>query len=470
MPSESSHDRQVWEQFLEHCPPYALEGLWSRLPASSRARLPPMNAAVALQSLLRQLSDEELRQSGVAVVGQDNTLVLDPRLTDPDGAIVPLRHEANEPPFELVTGGGCVLGRRLPACAVLHDAEYQRAIEACSNTLCVAFSMADVAVMLSLNIPAVPATGLDLVGGPELDDLCVCFGLQRSHSAQRPASSRSTRGPDDGPVDAKATMKQKLAELNAKHEVDGGTTTAPELMYLGWSPSQLSLSPPERLEQVIAHFQGLHKHLEIAMDDVHLWEPTKAEVDRVRFCVQYGSPDELRQALLASMEHSAGTMVYYRQNAEEKRQAPTDYLSALAQLQHALRDSKDKEDQQEAWKAFERLLEQDLVAPLVRQAMAAEPLPRNLMVQAANLSRLLQTQGIALAEKLLQAARQSGPQGIGLLPQAEMQQFVVMTDRQLALIRESHQCHKNPAHLPTRSPIPSKPRTPSPGLALALKR
>src|SRR5262249_38155237 len=193
--------RQIYQQLFDLCPPYVLPAPWDWFPAFGELRRPPADAAAAVQALAEKFSSDELHQSGVAVMSAANTVELAPALSDPAGVLFALRRGSKKLPYDLMSERGCLSGRSLAVVRVLRDTRFRRLIDRADGVLCVAFTGADLAPLLSMGMPAVPATGLDQVSRRELDALCGQFGLERiSDSEHGPEPAAPCPG-SPAPVD-----------------------------------------------------------------------------------------------------------------------------------------------------------------------------------------------------------------------------------------------------------------------------
>lgn len=404
---------KIIQEFLKFCPALELPELWSHVRATSRVRRAPDDEGATLQALRNKFSDEALFASKVVVLNQDDALTLNPLLTG--DAFAPLRAKPHHLPFEIVTPAGCLFGPGLPICKAVRDERYQGEIANASNQLCVAFSLPDVGALLSVGIPAAMAAGLDRMGHESLMEFCRGFGFQRSGM---PAPE-----------------------------------SAPQLMLVGWSPASLDRSPPPGLTAVFDHLRKVHEYFGFGLEEIYVWRPTETDIEGVKFCIEHGTKKEIHQALLLSMEKSVEAPFMPPQPVpKEKKPAPADFFTALAQVHEARRRSSSGDIPREFWQHLEQRLDHDLIAPILQQAMTEEPMRRNLLTAFADFSRLLHAQAFLVYEKLSRAAGGGDKTASGPLPQTDFQHLWALSDRFLLLARECHQCH----------PWNKKPRSPKP--------
>jgi hypothetical protein len=213
----------------------------------------------------------------------------------------------------------------------------------------------------------------------------------------------------------------------------------PELVFVRWSPSQLSLAVPEALGQVLSHLGDLHEYLGIDLDGLSVWDPSSQDLQRIRFCLEQGTRRHVRRALLASIDESSVPLI-----APADRASPGDLVSARRQLQEALRKrhSQATEERRQAWQDYQRMLQQELTNPLAEQASAAvDPVQRNYTVAAADIAQLVHAQTMTMTAKISDQIRDSS-EGASPLSAKDVKQLVALTDRLMNLGKEIDQCRR----------------------------
>ena len=167
----------IYARVLAHCPKFSHPPPWQGVPVPDGVCGPPTDPSQTLADLRAQHQDLELLESGVAVTGPDGALQLATALCDPNTAIIGLRKKPKQDLFDLLTEQGCIAHDELPLCAALQDGGLQEMLAGSPPVLCVACSSADVALLLSLGIPATIASGLAQLSNERLDKVCQTYRL-----------------------------------------------------------------------------------------------------------------------------------------------------------------------------------------------------------------------------------------------------------------------------------------------------
>jgi hypothetical protein len=102
-----------------------------------------------------------------------------------------------------------------------------------------------------------------------------------------------------------------------------------------------------------------------------------------------------------------------------------------------MRQARSAEERRQIWQQYEQQLGQKLVEPLLwRAEESTDPLLRELLVMAANTSRLAHPQAAVIYERLAQSGRSLGSDAVMPLPVGDIKQLLALTARQLSVIRE----------------------------------
>jgi hypothetical protein len=187
--------------------------------------------------------------------------------------------------------------------------------------------MEDVAVLLSLGIPAVPGTGLDCLGGQTLEAFCECFNLKR-----RGANGKFATTP---------------AETD-DHNIG--------LVLVAWSPSTLSKSPPRAYHDVISHLERIEKHLGVNFDDVGNWELSPAQQEQFQFCLNYGAQADVQKVLRESFA-DLGSITWPGKSEAQSRLEPGDLATALREFFRPGVAGEYGDRRKEAWNEVQRHME-----------------------------------------------------------------------------------------------------------------
>lgn len=394
----------IYQEFWGHCGKYRNCGLWGQLAASNDIRGQPPEPSHAVEALRAKFSLDELLESSVLVRDFHGHVKLNPDLADHDATIVPLRFTPEANPFDFICCGNLLHHDTLPLLAALKDGRMKEQLEQTDNVLCVPSSMSDMAILWSIDIPAVPVTGLVDISKRMLRKFCRRFGLRR---AGEPTPS----------IDP------------------------PQLVFVGWNISRLELQPPPDLKKLTAHFRQIERSLQVSMDDeMYAWKPHQEEVKRVRFCLKHGDKEDVKGAILNSLTNSTCSLTWRAGTPQ-----PTDLASALARLIEELHSTPiDNDRVRRAFSSALALVKDDCIVPLLKEAdETSDAMERNLHLAAATTGHMLHSQGIALITKALMERQNLSPGRFAALPQKELSQQISLVNSWIKLNGAIQENRKN---------------------------
>ncbi|MBT6156430.1 MAG: hypothetical protein HOK71_12645 [Planctomycetaceae bacterium] len=448
----------IYARVLSHCPQYVSGDRWEQFQDVNAFRGPsaPDATWAALQS---EFSTDALQKSGVAVLDEavldeEGALALNPVLTDPEAVVIALRNTDDDPPFELLTSGGCLSGSALPVMAVLEDGPTSRWSSDFDNVLCVTFAISDVVALRALGIPATLATGLSELGHGRLEEFARRFQLRDA-----PSSVRFSEGPGNA---------DRLDSHAAEEEIEPETGTGmaaimPQLIFVDWSPATLTLERPEGLTAVRAHFARLEHDLGLCLEEVYTWQPTAAELQKLSFRLEYGNIKDVQSAVLQSLDESTERLNVPAGSMSQVFGPVADHATTVSQLHEIRLRRGDKQLRNKAWQNFGESLERDFIQPLICEAQgAAEPVQGNLLLALAETSRLHHMEAALIAENLARRVDEAGTQRIEGIPLSEMRKLLALTNQIVNLAKESKRCPKPSKVTIDATPNPMNPYRGSP--------
>lgn len=372
--------------------PYAFAGPWSRLSSDAAIVRAPVEPVTLLNQLQHEFPPDALQRSGVVSRAQSGAPELNPALLGSENALLALRDPRRGGVFELLTADGCISGGALPAIAILQDTVTTDLLRNPLRPLCVAFALRDVLLLRSLGLPATLSLGLQQLGGAELEEFCRTFGL--------------SKGP------------RAISE-----------NSNPKLLFVGWCPSQLSADPPEGFSATGDHFVNLHRHLGIDMRTVQVWRPSASELKALRFCLQYGSIDDVRGSIVRSMERSTEPV------APVPSRGPQNVVEAQLQFHEQQHGRHGFIDLDQAVRQFQQLFERDVVLPQLEKALAEDdPQQRGMGVVRSELLRHLEMNLTAYSQRLSQIRRATRRGRRDPLPDPELQALQREMDQVIRVI------------------------------------
>lgn len=435
----------VYDRVLSHCPQYVRGDRWEQFQDANAFR-GSSSPDATLDALQSEFSADALQKSGVAVLDEavldeEGALKLNPVLTGPEAVVMALRNTDDEPPYDLLTSGGCLSGTALPVLSVLEDGPTSKCSLGCDNVLCVAFAISDVVALRALGIPATLATGLSELGRGRLEEFA-----HRFHLWDAPAWDHFNEGQGNtDPLDSDAADSNAPEEENEPETVTGRAAIPPQLIFADWFPATLSLERPEGLSAVRAHFARLESDLGLCLEDVYTWRPTAAELQTLSFCLEYGNSKDVRSAVLQSLDKSTERLNVPAGSMCQVFGPPADHATTVSQLQELRQRRGDKQLRQKAWQNFDESLESDFIQPLIREAQnASEPVQGNLLLALAATSRLHHMEAALIADNLARRVNETGTRCTEGIPEAEIKQLLALSNRIVSLAKELKRCPKLP--------------------------
>jgi len=429
----------IYQALYDLCQPFHLPHPWHRLAADADVRAGPLDLAEAVAHLAQSFTPDDLVRKRVACTTSEGILAPAPALSA-GGPLVFLRLKPQEAPVEILTASGCLSGRRLPVLAAFADYRTVAAIRARDDTLLVATTLEDVAVLRALGFAATLATGLAEINLRQLERLSRHFGWkdhprvvnfrdlfpdrdQDAADNEPPVARRGKAGPGgetgdeaastpptaagprlspsaapSGPPPApRDTPGRQSAGTAARVPGEPNPEYPPDLTLVGWSPSRLALERPTPLEAVVAHLRAIDRFHNVKELSVALWVPGTADVEKLRYMLQF---DPGRVPAMEMFEDVAGHSLdalndpaMHSANYDEARQKYRCALRAATQDGAARGPSRKRV--RRAARRFERELERQLLTPLL--SPNASPRKRILQATLMEVSRLLHLQ-LPLAE------------------------------------------------------------------------
>jgi hypothetical protein len=428
--------RPVYKHVFNHCVPFHHDGPWQELTAPGDIRRVPADPAAVMNDLRQHFSDDDLQEAGVLEMDETLVVQLDPGLRNPDAVVIALRKRPSDDPFDLLTERGMLSGQHLPVCASLSDGGVRAMIAAIQeNFLLVTPSPIDVAVLLSLEIPATLATGLRQLEGVHLQQVRKRFDL-------RPPPTQC-RGITDYAEEERRKRNQP-----------------PDIVLVGCRLAEMSREEPTDLSTIVSHLAEVEQFLDVPLDRFFVWRPTEKEIRAIEFHMKHVGPTDTRAAILGSIETSTAQLIT---PAEPSDGLPSDLPTAIRQLaQHrapSMNDptwdwgpthrkqlrEKDQEWEQKAWENIQRLIGTSCINSMLKMAQSSEDIvERNLWMIAALNGEVSYSQAMQMLLMANRAAKDKKPGKAIVFPKEEFRQWMETTDRELKVLKEIQACRQNP--------------------------
>ncbi|MCR9118513.1 MAG: hypothetical protein NXI22_16375 [bacterium] len=439
-----------------------------------------------VRALTEEFSMADLMDSGILVATEGEGVTLSPAVTD-NASFVVLRDAETQQPYELLTNSGCLDKHALPAFEILRDQYTQRLIERGSGHLFFAFDVEHVVMLRAAEIPATLAIGLEHLSLERVKLLSDAYGLtyfgSDGKTSGEETEARRASPPYGGPKyplhsiapnltngrDA-ATARDSTAPP-AGPTCDPGQSMSAQIVFLAWSPLELSNTVPQQLKAILHHLRQLHRFLDVDVDEILVWEGDDETLERLRFIAERRSSAIFQVALREATESIDASIAQFGREQPPVTGPPIEYTTALTRLT----DSSSREgglgllgkgSRTEAWRDVQRLLSQQVVGPLRDVAIASSnPVERTMLLGLAELSNMFHLQSVAISEQFHHRMADHGVERGAQLPEAQFKNLIAIADRLIGMAKATEQC-RQPRTMIVESrnkDSPSIPRLPNSG-------
>lgn len=447
MPSRSSSDMQATmiEHFLAQCQ-HPARMLLGFIETDEDVWECPPDPDEAVDALAAEFPTANLIESGIAMAGEDGGLILSPALTG-GGSLLVLRDAQTGRAYDLLSDAGCLSADALPVFEILRDARTQQLLKESSGQLVVAFDLENVALLRACGLSATLAAGIEDLPLEQVERFCDSFQFRQT-ILMPPVSSREERaqrkrrmlqaienGEDPAATQPATSDNPRAANLRAD-------PVGTQLVFLGWTPAELSSAVPARLPVMVDHLRQLERFLDVRLDDFGLWEVDEETIERLRFIAARRCDAVFRQALQDAVENIDLGIGQFGQARLPAIGPPQDYTAALARF-HKSSSAEggsgrtDPHDRNDAWRDVQRLLSQQVVGPLRDLALATQnPVECNLLMGFAELSHVFHLQSVLMGEDLSRRIAE----GSGRVPEDQFKYLMALTDRLIGLAKATERC------------------------------
>jgi len=427
--------RPIYEHLFRHCAPFCHDGPWQELIAPGDIRRAPEEPAEVINDLRQQFSDIDLQEAGVCRMDETLAVQLDPALCDPDAVVIALRRKPKDDPFDVMTEHGMLSGKHLPVCASLSDGSVRAMISKTQEKILLAtLSPIDVAVLLSLKIPATLATGLRQLEGVYLQQVRKRFDLRKTPHA-------------GGIIDQAEEMQKKGNQ-------------SPSLVLTGCSLAEMSCEEPTNGSAIVSHLSHVERYLDVPLDRFYIWRPTETEMRTIEFRMKYVGPTDTRAAILGSIENSTGQLIEpagpldglpkdlptaIRQLAQHRGPSTNDPMWDWGRPYREMLRKKDEEWVQKAWENIQRLIGKSCIDSMLKRAQSSEDVvERNLWMIAGLNGQVSYSQAMQMLLTAIRVAKDSRPGKPMVFPEVEFRQWMDTIDRELKVLKEIRECRQSP--------------------------
>jgi hypothetical protein len=279
--------------------------------------------------------------------------------------------------------------------------------------------MEDLAILWSLQIPAVPYKGLQFMPGQAL----VSF------------------------------RKLMCMELGSTEGASPFADCARVLVLFDWSISRMEPFANQLAEEIWQYWRNLQKHLDLAVDEFEWLRPTVAELSRMHFIVKHRDWDQIRDTIFDGPYENAQSLQF---DPSQKHCLPGSLADALRKWRRTvLAGASDETSRKVAWNDVRSIYDRQHIDLLLdRASKSSDPAEQSMVLALAELSRLLFPQMVHLTEKVSQAVGEKRTGSSNPVPKEEYQQVLAGIDRILALQQGIQACRAKKPFQMIRAPRP----------------
>jgi hypothetical protein len=491
---------RIYERLLVSLKPQELPAPWNSLGSPDFFCGPVEHPDGLLGELSEKFPKKALCETGIAQTAPKHQIALADILIQPDSLFLVIRDKKSGLPVEILTQSGTLGGHDLPLFTALERGDILTVEGLDRGLVFVAFALEDVAVLRGCGIPATLASGLAGLATDQLERFCRAFGLAGQASKRvedvgsqgqehEQLSDRADPARESGPaIESQQDFAARpLGAISGKEADSIGTDQMlealqmaeafrirpePNLIVLAWSPASLSAQAPADFRDVADFAKDLNdldEHVLSLEGDPCGWQPTDRDVERIRSLVQRGDRNRLRKALLATLIESRSELYSWYDNSEntDGLAIPQNYPEAV----HALSKTSSKacrmgefsretfeRERQRAWQETERLLEEQVVGPMLQEAMRVpDPVERSLRLAAAALSRMFHSRALIAADQMSQAVSRPGFDQRGARQVDSVKDVLEIADRLVKLSQEINRCDRSPRRVVFEIPAKESP-------------
>lgn len=331
---------------------------WHFLSSNVNVRQHSGDAHALLETLQNEFSTEQLESAKVVQVEDDGELILSPILSDGDSVFVPLRHSADEAPFDLMSEKGCLTSDVPPSIIAYQDWTATKYFGNSLGNILVAADIRSVDVLRSQGFSAAVIAGLDTLHGPQLNQLC---------------------GKRDFDRDSQTRLLPQLEEMQQK-EIS--------LTFAFWDVANLNSQVPENVQVIATRMARVSEYLGVDPEHLKVWRPTINEINEITDAANFGDRIVALLAIQSSLENSVFRLTDYFLDLRR----PEDYGGAqhdfVAKIDRARQLNYESPELSESRDHFDRVFERTVVQPLLNEAnSSSDSMRRVLLLTAAELTK-----------------------------------------------------------------------------------
>lgn len=469
-------DRQIASEIREavaaQCDPYQFPAPWGFLAPNDDVRSLPAEPESLLTSLRQAYSDDALIGAGVAEA-DGGSIRLRAKLNAPGEPVFILRDRQAGVIVDMLTETGSVFEEELPIFSALVGEQLLLLPDNEDHEVLAVFSINDLVVLRSCGIPATLAVGIERLSRIEVDRFCLVFGLSREKSLrvrdlecileEEEEASSVPLDPIQRMFRGRTTGETGTVHLHPDEGVDqdvnGEEPLGKRLVFVTWSPSALDRTSPAAFDDVASSLKELKQYLGVDLYEICVWPATSEDIDRLRFFASRQDAESIRETLLDRLYSGVRSLEQLGREEERQLMVPVDLPTAIQMLRESeLAEDSDGDARQrrrESLQHVERLLHEQVIAPLMNESMASpDPRERALGLATAQAMQMFLTKSMIANARTARALSRKGIAGVGALPLEEIQELMAMEDRVSKLYRELDRCKQSTVNVIQVTTVP----------------
>ena len=408
--SEKTTKVKIYEAIIAAAERYSLPAPWSRFQSHGAFHRLPEDLDPLLTQLIKQFDKPSLIAAGILVKDAGDAPIANPWLEKFRDCLLAMVRPA--PSIAMIAGPHAIDGSSA-VITLLQSPVMEPLIRRAANRIFITFSAADSAVLWSMGLPAVPGERLVDLGGEELEEFCELLRLSRVKAAQpKPVFGASKSSPVRSPIFP---------------------------IFVDWSPAALSLVADPEVRRAETHFSKIAQYFGTDLRGGGTWKPTEAQIEELKFAIQYGKLEHVLDALLKSSETNREP---FSGPGGDSFAVSNSLATAIEQWQAAC-DQNDVRKQQEAWSALRRAHAEELMNPIVKMSQATnDSLMKNELFVLAQTSDVFHQRAAVSGARLSKAVGNQGLQSISDIPVHEFRALDSLARGVLAQTKEIRSCCK----------------------------
>jgi hypothetical protein len=209
-----------------------------------------------------------------------------------------------------------------------------------------------------------------------------------SHAGHMPAASPPPATTPAQAEEADGTPPQECGESSAEIPESSDESMGPlPLVFVGWNPAELLPDRPANLDRVVCNVKEIGRVLSAGLDELLVWRPTMAEIQKISLCLRSGNERDVTKAILSSLDQSAKPL----SPSQDNKEPSGGFLEARARFHEALlRPGGSSDNRRRRLREYQQAVESTFVEPVLKLAAEErDPKRRSQLAGLAGVNQML---------------------------------------------------------------------------------